>query len=88
MDERSIDEQYNEQLQILEEHLWIEEQLNNQIKARHSGYSLVLTCYSWSLALCLRNIKTDFNQMNDNLHEKSIQNALNQGARPADRGGH
>ena len=43
---------------------------------RHSGYTLVLTCYSWSLALCRENIKTDFNQMNDNLTEKSIQNAL------------
>jgi hypothetical protein len=49
--------------------------------SRHSGYSFVLTCYSWSLALCLGdrdNIKTDLNQMNDNLNEKSIQNALAQ----------
>ena len=50
----------------------------SRIEARHSGYSFVLTCYSWSLALCLEtiHIKTDFNQMNDNLNEKSIQNAL------------
>ena len=34
----------------------------------HSGYSCVLTCYSWS--------KTDLNQMNDNLNETSIQNTL------------
>ena len=88
MDHSSIDEQFNEQLKMLEELLWIEEQIKNQIKARHSGYSFVLTCYSWSLALCLRNITTYFKQMNDNLHEKSMQNALDQGARPADRGGH
>ena len=33
----------------------------------------------YSLALCLDNIKTDLNQMNDNLNKKSIQNALEQG---------
>ena len=39
---------------------------------RQSGYSFVLTCYSWSLALCLGdNIETDINQMNDNLNETS-----------------
>ena len=48
----------------------------NVLLSRQSGYLFVLTCYSWSLALCLGNIKTDFNQINDNLHEKSIQNAL------------
>ena len=74
MDQSSIDEQFNEQLKMR-----IKEQIKNQIKARHSGYSFVLTCYSWSLALCL---KTDFIQMNDNLNEKSIQNAL---ARSASR---
>ena len=45
-------------------------------QARYSGYSFVLTCYSLSLALCRDNIKTDFNQMNDNLNETSIQNTL------------
>ena len=47
---------------------------------RYSGYSFVLNCYSLSLAfqLCLYrdNIKTDFNQINDNLNETSIQNTL------------
>ena len=68
MDQRSIDEQFNEQLQMLEERLWIEEQLNNQIKARHSEYLSVLTCYSWSLALCLGQYKNRFQP-----NEKSIQ---------------
>ena len=45
----SIDEQFNEQVKLLEELLRIEEQIKNEIKARHSGYSFVSTCYSWSL---------------------------------------
>jgi hypothetical protein len=35
-----------------------------------------LTSYSWSLVLWF----TDLNQMNDNLNETSIQNALKMGA--------
>jgi hypothetical protein len=46
MDQSSIDEQFNEEVKKLEEFLWIEEQIKNQIKARHSGYSFVLTYYS------------------------------------------
>ena len=86
MDQSSIDEQFNEQLKMLEELLWIEEQIKNQIKARHSGYSFVLTCYSWSLALCLHKrvvilylLQRKYEirlQPNDYLIEKIIQNAL------------
>ena len=48
------------------------------LSTRHSGYSFVLTLYSWSSDLCLgiENIKAVFTQMNDNLNEKGIQNAL------------
>ena len=43
----------------------------------YSEYSLVLTTYSWSLVLCYkRQYKTGLNQMNYNLIEKGIQNAL------------
>ena len=53
----------------------------------------IFTCFNllflvFSFVFREHNIKIDFNQMNDNLNEKSIQNALDQGARPADRGGH
>ena len=39
---------------------------------RHSGYLFVLTCYSWSFSFVFRDrdsIKTELNQMNDNLHK-------------------
>ena len=43
----------------------------------------ILICFNllflvFSFVFYRENIKTDFNQMNDNLNEKSIQNALKQ----------
>jgi hypothetical protein len=45
--------------------------------SRHSGYSFVLMGLLFLVFSYRDNIKkTDFNQMNNNLNEKSIQNAL------------